>query len=1041
MRAALLLGVLSLVRALPAVAEPACPTTTATLAVLVDNRSVDPSVRIALSGDLLDPSATCSGTGVTSYAGVFTCTGQGLFACTAITNLRPGAWVNRLAVTVNGSDPQVQARRDVLAAGPSTIAATFVVWTVYPKTFLVREATETALRTQLAAAQSHTAAHPGATVMVGFSSAAFPGATVPRTISLAQGDCPADGKPPAAVCLTGSNLLIDALDARAEPGAVVWAVEGRTLSLLRVYGAGNVLRGLVLAGTRTPSPTTQLDTVSLVGGAATGNRLERCRLEGPTMGDALSVELGAGQGDDAATNVVDDCEITGAADKGIKVTTGGRALVHNSCVHDNANGGIQSTFGGHVTAVENVVQHNVPGPAGNGLLVGNNDALLPSTLVTSGNVLRFAGNRGISVTDAADAQLADDYVADNQFAGVKVETTTRGQTTAVPTARIRGLALVCNHRRGISGSCTPQIGDEAAPCGTDVDCCAAEEGCCTSDPTCTSPLRCGAASFPRGFGASQAAAEGHLLPTVDFGAAFDPGWNAFTLNRNAVTGANLRANVTGATVPAEGNQWEHCGENAICNVDAVDLDDVSRPESTTVRLGLPLNSNVGPAALARVSPKRPARGDVVRVFGENFDAIRGTACAAEISPADPCSIDNQAVQDVNRSTTATRIRLLTGSRETLVTLYPDAVTPRMLAFRMPFDCFAPLTLEVAKRVINGDRLTTTISLCDPGGCSGAPAGVTCDDGDDATVDDQCTGGPDGICIGVVPPCPGDCFTGERTEDGGCVPKPPGTACEDGNACTARDRCDDEGVCVSGPPRECRASCMTGVCDPKLGCLASPAGTVCRGQNSFCDRADRCDGISNTCPPDAFEPAATVCEDGDECTLGDHCSGVGINCVAGVGRRSCDDQNACTADACLAGLGCAHAPRSGPCDDGDPCTSDACANGLCIGVPLQGLADAICHIDMPLVDPLCGADPVPDDLRRTLARGVARASRIARHAAERRRPERQARGASRADRALRSLSAVVARAVRVHRITPACADLLDDLVVVRRHALAPYTTAP
>ena len=40
-------------------------------------------------------------------------------------------------------------------------------------------------------------------------------------------------------------------------------------------------------------------------------------------------------------------------------------------------------------------------------------------------------------------------------------------------------------------------------------------------------------------------------------------------------------------------------------------------------------------------------------------------------------------------------------------LYPDAVTPTMLAFRMPFDCWAPLELEVSKRDPDGALVTAT----------------------------------------------------------------------------------------------------------------------------------------------------------------------------------------------------------------------------------------------------------------------------------------------------------------------------------------------
>jgi len=105
------------------------------------------------------------------------------------------------------------------------------------------------------------------------------------------------------------------------------------------------------------------------------------------------------------------------------------------------------------------------------------------------------------------------------------------------------------------------------------------------------------------------------------------------------------------------------------------------------------------------------------VFGDNFNAIEGnppggtgpcaalTACSPDghcptgrcVDGLCPCAIDNPALQDANQRTNASRIRIKAVDDTVLATIFPDAVTPTMLAFRMPFDCFAPLGLEVAKR--------------------------------------------------------------------------------------------------------------------------------------------------------------------------------------------------------------------------------------------------------------------------------------------------------------------------------------------------------
>ena len=73
----------------------------------------------------------------------------------------------------------------------------------------------------------------------------------------------------------------------------------------------------------------------------------------------------------------------------------------------------------------------------------------------------------------------------------------------------------------------------------------------------------------------------------------------------------------------------------------------------------------------------------------------------------------------------------------------------------------------------------------------------------------------------------------------------------------------------------------------------------------------------------------MCDDGDACTAKDICGGG----KCGGTKKSCDDKNACTLDACDKASGCVHAPTNAgkPCDDGDPCSkNDACAAGKCVG---------------------------------------------------------------------------------------------------------------
>ncbi|MSP91478.1 MAG: hypothetical protein EXR79_06705, partial [Myxococcales bacterium] len=119
--------------------------------------------------------------------------------------------------------------------------------------------------------------------------------------------------------------------------------------------------------------------------------------------------------------------------------------------------------------------------------------------------------------------------------------------------------------------------------------------------------------------------------------------------------------------------------------------------------------------------------------------------------------------------------------------------------------------------------------------------------------------------------------------------------------------------------------------------------------------------------------STECNDGNACTVGDVCDGLG-SCVAGK-PANCADASPCTADACDGLQGCTHvvAPDGTPCgggkcaiagaclgevclslpqkcDDGNPCTTDSCdAGGVCKILSLQ--ENAACDDG----DPCTGSD--------------------------------------------------------------------------------------
>lgn len=333
-----------------------------------------------------------------------------------------------------------------------------------------------------------------------------------------------------------------------------------------------------------------------------------------------------------------------------------------------------------------------------------------------------------------------------------------------------------------------------------------------------------------------------------------------------------------------------------------------------------------------------------------------------------------------------------------------------------------------------------VAVCGAKGqCSTTPlVGKACDDGDPCTTGDQC--GQSGLCDGgvaidipvvVCSDCSCDPDRGVV-----CVPKAPGASCDDGDCCTTQDRC---APCAPGDPG-CTVDGLTcagaGVaCDDGLDCTLdtcgcngdsqqpdcshsrAPDGTVCTFNANVCTTGDEC--VSGLCVPgtptelsdgnpctqdvcvkgtiDHIPLVDGQCDDGDECTVGDHCflgSCVGggtvecmlpecagsVECVTGLGcvpawlppgalcggdtpcgggfvctadhvcepsvGKSCDDGNACTTDACHPDTGaCIHTLISDLCSNVGPCIKPQCN-------PESGLCDMLVPDGTPCPDGIC-----------------------------------------------------------------------------------------
>lgn len=114
---------------------------------------------------------------------------------------------------------------------------------------------------------------------------------------------------------------------------------------------------------------------------------------------------------------------------------------------------------------------------------------------------------------------------------------------------------------------------------------------------------------------------------------------------------------------------------------------------------------------------------------------------------------------------------------------------------------------------------------------------------------------------------------------------------------------------------CRLS--AGPCDLEEKCTGSsascpadifkPSGFVCQSASNQCDKDDICTGSSADCPDAGFQPLSTPCDDGQFCSLADHCDGNGA-CVQ-LTARDCSDSNECTDDICNENLDqCEHPPK-------------------------------------------------------------------------------------------------------------------------------------
>jgi len=183
---------------------------------------------------------------------------------------------------------------------------------------------------------------------------------------------------------------------------------------------------------------------------------------------------------------------------------------------------------------------------------------------------------------------------------------------------------------------------------------------------------------------------------------------------------------------------------------------------------------------------------------------------------------------------------------------------------------------------------------------------------------------------------GECLVGDVNN---------GTPCDDGNACTSKDACQ-QGKCA-GAAVDALDECQTAE-----DCLASEEWDLCSGEplcvQSGCDKlCVVAPGSAVSCPPAENACMEALCNaSSGECQQqplppGTKCLGLDVPCYTGwfcdenancVGEPvDCDDEEECTTDVCDPATGvCLRFPVADgtPCDDGLPATDAVCKESKC-----------------------------------------------------------------------------------------------------------------
>ena len=273
-------------------------------------------------------------------------------------------------------------------------------------------------------------------------------------------------------------------------------------------------------------------------------------------------------------------------------------------------------------------------------------------------------------------------------------------------------------------------------------------------------------------------------------------------------------------------------------------------------------------------------------------------------------------------------------------------------------------------IVCNDNNACTDDACNPTtGCFYVNDNTnTCTDNSVCTSNDHCF---NGSCTGDLISCPEDndiCTTAACHPVTGCYQAYNTAPCSDGNLCTANDHCVN-GICI-GSSINCNDGnvCTDDFCDPVDGHCFYINNTASCSDGNLCTTDDFCfNGFcmagspvvcndNNACTDDACNPTTgcfyvndntNTCTDNSVCTSNDHC--INGSCIGS--SINCNDGNVCTTDLCDANTGnCYYVYNTASCSDGNLCTTnDFCSGGVCVaGPPL------VCNDNNPCTDDACNA---------------------------------------------------------------------------------------